>query len=101
MVDVLEELEARRGSQSVRSFAREVGDISSTAYTRYMKRESNINTTVRANMINHFAILGDDVMVGVLLLYKTGVCLDNEQLADFGRQFIQVANPNKAFPLVN
>lgn len=88
MSDVMELLEERQGQKSDEQFANEIGLRGSTLW-RYKNRQSDINTKARELMIRYFSERQDSVMVGALLVYKTGSKFSRQELDELGRYFLQ------------
>lgn len=87
MSDVMELLGKRQGKKSDEQFANEMGIRGSTLW-RYKNGQSDINTEAREKLIRYFSERGDSVMIGALLVYKTGSKFSERELDELGRYFL-------------
>ena len=92
MSEVMELLGKRQGKKSDEQYANEMGIRGSTLW-RYKHGQSDINTEVREKLIQYFSERGDSVMVGALLVYRTGSKFSEGELDQLGRYFLTRKSP--------
>ena len=95
MKELMELLEKRQGNKSNEQFANEIGFRGSTMW-RYKNGKTGINNQKREMMIRYFSERGDTVMVGALLVYKTGSKFTEQELDELGRLFLTRRQPAMA-----
>lgn len=91
--DVMELLGKRQGKKSNEQYANEMGIRGSTLW-RYKHGQSDINTEAREKLIRYFSERGDSVMIGALLVHRTGTKFSEGELDVLGHYFLTREHPH-------